>query len=467
MNLTLAQIDEALAKEKWPAISPWWQRVFDRVEEIKPRNVVVRGGRRGGKSSNLCGKVAIREVLSEDHEVPPGDVGYFAIISADKEQAQDRLDTCHKALSALGIAHRKTANEITLTDRNVGIKCFAATLQAVVSFTCIGFLADEMARWRDKDTGDNPAKQIVTSLRATMATMPNARGWYVSAPWSTLDYHHEMVEQGDSKAQLVFHGATWEMNPTLTEEMTHDLEPDYASWQREYAAVPMASDETKFFAAEFIDAAVNNKIEFVPDRFAAGSDFAFRRNSSALSVLSVSGEEKSLRFKLLCDEERIPGKKALVPSETIEEFARIAANHGCESIACDLHYIETVREVTDDMSLELVEFPTSNEGIAKAYIRLRVLLSRGQANLSMASPTLIAQLKETTVQPTQTGMTIKNKTVGSAHGDRVSGLVCAVFSSERSSQRRGGAAVGSRRYANDRNAVHEAPQLSDYAPHDD
>jgi phage terminase large subunit-like protein len=390
-------------------------------------------------------------VLSDKHEIPPGDTGYFAILSADKDQAQERLETCHEALKALGIAHRKTATEITLADKNVGIKAFAATTTAVVSFTCIGYICDEMARWRDKDTGANPAKQIVTSLRATMLTMPSAIGFYVSAPWSTLDLHHEMVEAGDTKTQLVFVAPTWIANPTITEQQTRDLEPDEQSWSREYAAIPMSSDESKFFSAEFIDAAAKPKpapFTRFGDRTVAGGDFAFRKNSSALAVLRKSAQ----RMSVIVDAERIPGIKPLVPSETIEDLATIAIAHGADSIACDLHYIETVRETVDDLELPLLEFPTQSDEIAAAYIRMRVLISRGMLDLSKASPKLITQLKNTTAQPTQTGLAIKNKVVDGAHGDLVSALVCAMWAADKDPPD-GNLSAGTRRFTRT-----EAPQ---------
>lgn len=458
MNLSIRQIDDALADVKWPNISPWWWSVIDAVYLTAVRNVVIRAGRRAGKSSTICGKIAVHEVLSDKHVVPPGDVAYFAIISADKDQAQERLDTCHKALKALGVAHRKTANEITLTDRNVGIKCFAATLQAVVSFTCIGYLADEMARWRDRDTGENPAKQIITSLRATMATQPNARGWHVSAPWSTLDEHHAMVVAGSSDAQLVFEAATWVANPTLTEEATHLLEPDFPSWSREYAGVPMPSDETKFFAAEFIDAAVNYKHTMMPpERTVAGADFAFRRNSSAMVALNVLG----VRFEVRTVEERVPGVRPLVPSKTITELCTIAEECGADSVACDLHYIETVRETTDALEMPLLEFPSDSDGIVKAYIRTRVLLAEGKLGLARAMPKLLQQLKETTSKPTQNGMTLSNKVVDGAHGDLVSALVCAVWAADQTPLP-GRIGAGDRRFA--RVEVADPSELTDLPP---
>lgn len=438
---TLKQIDDALVASGWPPVSPRWWEVLDKVYSSRQRNVVGRWGRRGGKSSTIAGRVALFEILSGRHEVPPGDVGYFAILSADKDQAKERLDTCAKALTAIGIVHRKTATEITFKEDSpyarMGIKAFAATTSAVVSFTCIGFMCDEMAHWRDKDTGANPASAILKLLRPTMATMKNAKGWYVSAPFSTIDLHHKMFTKGETQSQLVFFGTTPEMNPTLTDEMIVELEEDEPTRKNAYYCIPISADETKFFPASFIDLAVSTPppLKGKPSRTAAGADFAFRRNSSALAVLDKfeaaipiqrrKATVMASALRIVADEERIPGELALVPSTTISDLCGIAQMLGADSVACDLHYIETVREETDELEMPLLEFPTDTKEISNAYVRFRVLLTERRVDLSEASPRLIKQLKETTQKPTQSGLSIMNKTTSDgAHGDRVSALIC-------------------------------------------
>lgn len=433
----LREIDDRLAEVGWPRISPWWWRVITEFYESGVLGCVITGGRRGGKSSVIAGKIACAELLTMVtnergearplHDVPPGDIGYFAMVSAEKPQAKARVNTTKKALAALGYELAKdNTEEIVIKGMRLGVLAVTASLQGVVSFTCIGALLDEMALWKDGEDDANPAEEVVKSLKPTMATMRNARCWYVSAPWAEMGLHYEMSQAGDTQTQRVFQGATWEMNPTLTEADTHLLEEDYPSWQRGYAAIPMAADESKFFSADFIEAAHKRSFELTrPERIDAGGDFAFRRNSSALAVLAREGE----RFELRAAEERIPGKRPLVPSETITDLAAIAVAKGAESISCDLHYIESVREVVDAIDLPLAEYPT-NENAAN-YVRLRVLLAKGAIDLSRAPKKLIAQLKETTGKPLDGGgLSIKNKTVAGAHGDLVSALVCALWGIE-------------------------------------
>lgn len=416
----IAEIDRRLVAAGWDPITPFWWDVIRRSRGYK--NVVIRGGRRGKKSTHVC-IIAVSEALNPKHKEPPGDIAYFGIVSAVKDQAVDRIRTCAKILDVLQIPHKALTERITLSERNIGIRAFVATLKGVVSFTAIGLLCDEMARWQDPDNGANPAREVMGSLKPTMATMKQSTAWYVSSPWATLDLHHEMFERGTTRSQVVFYAPTWEMNPNLTEEETHALEEDEATWEREYKAIPMSGDETKFFSASFVDACALASAGGMVDRTAAGGDFAFRRNSSAIVVLDKLGK----KLRVVIAEERAPGLKPLVPSETMQELIGIASEHGADSIACDLHYIESVREVTEVIDMPLLEFPTAQSEILKAYVRVRVLIAKGWIDLSRAPKLLLQQLKETSEKPTENSISIKQKTKGKKHGDMVSAFVCAVW----------------------------------------
>ena len=421
----LLGIEKVLTEAGWPPMSPKWHDVLLQVCWTAIMHIIGEFGRRAGKSSTLCGKWIPCELTPELHQVPPGDVGFFAIISADKDQAQERLDTVHKALVALNVPHRKTANEILLTECNLGVKCFAATTSAVVAFTCIGFLCDEMAMWTDKDSGANPARKIIEALRPTMATMPNAKGWYVSASWSDETLHAEMVDAGTTKSQLAFKGTTPEFNPTLTDEKIRLLEPDEPTRRRAYYNERIAQGETSFFPWAYILAASKTQILGIADKTSAGGDFAFKKNSSAVSVASsVNG---GIRVESV--EERIPGKEPLKPSATMRELVGMAQVYGADSIAADLHYFESLREVTEEFSIPLVSFPSDADGISQAYIRFRVKLSEGLVDLTQVPERVLKQLKNTKQKPGD-GAVLKiihpTESDGS-HGDCAASLICATW----------------------------------------
>ena len=76
----LAEIDEQLVSRGWPAMSHWWRETLAKFYASGKRQLVLRVGRRGGKSSTLC-RVAVAEALYGAHVIPPGDVGVVAIVS--------------------------------------------------------------------------------------------------------------------------------------------------------------------------------------------------------------------------------------------------------------------------------------------------------------------------------------------------------------------------------------------------
>jgi hypothetical protein len=86
------ELDALLVSRGWPAISPWWQETIERFYESSKRQLVVRVGRRGGKSSTLC-RVAAVEAIYGAHDIPPGDVGVIPIVSVSRDEATQRLRT--------------------------------------------------------------------------------------------------------------------------------------------------------------------------------------------------------------------------------------------------------------------------------------------------------------------------------------------------------------------------------------
>ncbi len=459
INETLAGIREG-GRKVWPDMSSFWVKTIALCYFANRRNQIFRVGRRGGKSSSIC-RVAIYEATEGEHEIPAGDTGVFAIISALLPQAKDRIKTLIALCKALDIPHKATQTEIKFEWRNTEIRCFAATKEAVVSFTSIGAICDEEALWKDEE-GSNPAAEILENLRPTMATMPHAKLWHISAPWSTLDVHYQAFERGLQPDQICFYAPTWEANPTITEAQSHELEPDEQTWERQYKAIPAAADETKFFNATLIDAARKVYLQTPEADTKAGADFAFRKDSAACCV--VSGTTEFVRLE--AEKSWTPrGGKPLIPSEIISEACKLATDSNADGICADLHYIESVREETEAIDIQLIEFPTDSERIGKAYVRLRVMLARGRLDLSKASDKLIAQLKETTVIFTQTGMHVKNpRSKALGHGDIVSALVAGAWALG-GSKLTGKVAFGKRRIQSARHTPQEG-EWNDLPPTD-
>jgi hypothetical protein len=243
-------LERALTAHKFPAMTPWWRSTIARFYSSGRRQLVLRVGRRGGKSSTLC-RIAVLEALYGDHHVPAGDIGVVAIVSVSRDEASQRLRTIRAILDALGIAYRPIEHGIELDGRKVAFKTFVASVAGVVGFTGVCVLCDEVCRWRDSDTGANPATEVLASLRPSMAGQPSARIFLSSSPLAMLDAHYDAFELGETEHQCVAHAPTWISRPSLTEEALHHDEPNERIFGREYAAIP-SGNVSEVFSAELI-----------------------------------------------------------------------------------------------------------------------------------------------------------------------------------------------------------------------
>lgn len=237
-------LDASLVEAGFEPTSPWWleqlRQVFSRHSRRALRRWIIRAGRRGGKSSTLC-RLAVLIALFGEWSVPPGDTAVIAIVSVKTDEAAARLRTIKSILSALGLRFDERGTELELRgERPLLFKVFPCNVDSV-GFTSVLVIGDEVARWESRDTGANPAQEVIGSLAPTMATQPTAFMVLSSSPWSTDDFHAKCFDQGDTATQLVSHAPTWIANPTITEAETHELEPDERVWAREYAAVPGAT----------------------------------------------------------------------------------------------------------------------------------------------------------------------------------------------------------------------------------
>lgn len=279
-----AELDAAWARVGGPGVPRWWA---EWVRGWRRRRCeVVRVGRRGGKSSTGLCRCAVVEAVFGDHEVPVGDCGVVAIVSCDRREAVARIKTCGEMLDALGIlngvecdgTHGVTSRkslaesiELVVHGKPRAIRVFTATVGGVSGFTSICALGDEVCKWRDNDGLAN-ADAVISSLRPTMATQPNAVMMLCSSPWLQGDAHSQLFDRGDTEHQRASYAPSWVANPTLgvcpvcaagvghgcdhdveryesAKQATLALEPDEREWRREYEAIPMDDAASAWFPA--------------------------------------------------------------------------------------------------------------------------------------------------------------------------------------------------------------------------
>ena len=434
----LLKNDEILQRRHFPPLSPWWKRTLKAFYDNPRQRLVVRVGRRGGKSSTLC-RVIVAELMYGDHNVTPGDIGVFACISVKKAKARERLHTIKSILSALKVEHVHRGDEIRIKNRPLAARVYAASFRTAVGMTCVGIVCDEVARWRDEDTGANPAKEVLASVRPSLATMVNSHEFLSSSPWSTLDAHYEAYELGNTTEQLVAHAPTWVANPTISEERCEQLEPDELTREREYGAVPMKAGLSSFFDGNAIEDAIDQEMEcpvrpVAGQKMTAGADFGFKRDSSAVAV--VAKDQDGHMHRLIDYMELKPRpNEPLKPSETVAAFASVLKRNHLRSLMADHHYREAVSEYLKQSNMGLVAAPGGALGNMKVYVNARSLMHQGRIRIP-DHPQLRRDLLEIQHRPTPNGglRIILPKRAGGGHADLVSAFVLALY-------QRGGAGV--------------------------
>lgn len=243
----LWQLEETLVAAGFPPLPQWWRHEIARFYRSGKRRWVVSKGRRVYASTGAAPRLGVAEMLFGEHPHLPGTPPLtYAFLSVKLDEAAKRLRGVTAILDVLGEPYVTRAETVELANRPAVFSVVAANLRTAVGDTVAFAWCDEVSRWRDSETGANPAHEIIGSLAPALATLPDAKLFLVSSPLSKDDFHAKAFALGETPAQCVSFGATWEINPHLTEEQTHELEPDYKTWRREYAAIPQEGASPAF-----------------------------------------------------------------------------------------------------------------------------------------------------------------------------------------------------------------------------
>jgi hypothetical protein len=242
----LDALDHLLVEAGFPAMTSWWRETLGAFYASGRRQLVLRVGRRGGKSSTLC-RVAVASALFGEHEIPPGDIGVVAFVSVRREEATERLRTIRAILDALGVTHRPIEGGVELVDRPIAFRVYTASVAGVSGFTCVAAFCDEVSKWKDADSGVNPAREVLAGLRPTLAGQAHARLFLSSSPMGRQDAHAVAFDAGDTDFQLTASAQTWIARPSLTEAECRALEPDEDVFRREYGIQPFDGSASGIF----------------------------------------------------------------------------------------------------------------------------------------------------------------------------------------------------------------------------
>lgn len=442
----LLWLDDALVRRGWPAVAPWWMETLRDFWASQKRWLLLRVGRRGGKSSTLC-RVAVIEALFSRRQISPGDVGVWAIFSVDRAEASGRLTTIKAILTALSVDHTTSSylgrERVSLPDaygNPIEFRVYPATVGAASGFTAIGATCDEEAKWKDEKTGSNPAAEVLRALRPALATLEGAHGYRCSSAFGEQGTHYQDVERGDTDlhhvaklGESVYHvredliavsksedeqGAemiiahaedltkdsasipTWISNPTKTARGLRVEEPDLATWLREYASKSLGSSGSSFFDGYRLSQA----LEIDPPPHAedgdchAAIDTGSKANACALAI--VSSKKGFFTPVYLREWIPAPGNPLDLDRVVLPEMAGIARDRGCQEWHTDTFYGPSVELRGGECGL--TTHYVSSDAFEALYEPVRRALNRGQLALKGCEE-LVRQLRLVRATPGEGG----------------------------------------------------------------
>jgi hypothetical protein len=369
-------LDRALTAKGFPEVSAWWMSAIERIYQSGRRSAVLRVGRRGGKSSTLS-RVAVCEALYGGHVIPPGDIGVVAIVSVNKTEAAERIRLVKAILDALGVKYRPIDAGIELVDRPIAFRVYAATVSGVSGFTSIVAFCDEVSKWRDADTGSNPAREVLASLRPTLAGQPNAKIFLSSSPVGTDDAHARAFASGETDFQTVHFAETWIARPSLTEAECAELEPDEETRAREYGAKPFDGTVSGLMTgAELLACTRRGALTLPPVPgavYLAAQDPATRSNGWTLAVGRLLDGGR-LQVVLAVEWRAVRGT-SLDTDEVFGNIGRILRTYGIRELYSDQWSFDALRSPATRAGIELVQ---SASGAASNLVRFDALRRRVQ-----------------------------------------------------------------------------------------
>lgn len=409
-------LESRLVSRGWPPMSPWWRKTFTDFYRSGKKQLVVRAGRRGGKSSSIS-RIGVLEALYGQHKIPPGDIGFVPVVSTKKAEAQQRLFTITGILTTLGVKHTVKDDTIYVKGLPVAFRVFTASIAGVSGFTSIFVFCDEVAKWRDADTGANPASQVLTSIRPTMATQREARMVLSSSPFSVLDAHYDAFEAGDSDHQMVAYAPTWEANPSLTETDTLALEPDGHMWAREYKAVPQTETEDSLLTQAEYDRCVRKGPLVLPysplHSYVATMDPATRGDRWTL-VIGTSSKQKTVVAKARYWQ----GSRSapLDPRTTLRDILADLREYKIDEVWTDQYHGDSLRALGEDIGLNVTVVPSTHKDKIELYEALKTDVAAEQLEFPPDAD-MRADLLSIRRCITRSGFTIDLPHVGGRHCD--------------------------------------------------
>lgn len=408
------------------------------------RVIVAVVGGRGGKTYLLIALRLVWGMLVRDlSPLAPGEQAFATVVAPNDNLRQQSINfalgACRSKPELLALMRLPKGTKPDAIVSEFGL--YRADFDRIVTFrgavaTHAGYdvrgkwhtdlALDECAFFRDSSAKVND-KAIYEAGIARI--LPDGQAILGSTPWAKagLLYEFHRDNYGKPDTALVAHAPTLMLNPTPTNQdlVAAEMKRNPENAEREYGAKFMETGTTVFFESTTVDASlVDAPFVLEPgDIIAAGADFGFRSDSSALFLVALRGAE----LHVFQGVEERPGEEPLKPSQTVASFAAAIAGR-CGSLMADGHYREAIAELLEKHDLAYIPAPTQP---AETYVRARMLLREKRVKIHPLEcrERLVQQMREVHGKPTSGGgMSIVHpRWATGGHGDLVAALVLALW----------------------------------------
>ncbi len=410
-------------------------RIFGEDVPMGRRRVVAAiCGRRAGKSFVFVALRLLHGMLVRElPELPAGTRAVSMIIAPRDSMRMEVIRYARGAieskpeLRAMVVAQTAESFELRRPD---GKHVFFETGVATAGGTAargrwfIDFSLDECCFFRDNAFKVNDDELYNAG---SSALLPGGQVLLTSTPWGESGLLYRFWKERPPSA-AVAHAPTLLLNDSpVTRAIVEDAEArDMDTAKREFHASFMTSGTTVFFESGAVDAAITDEpFALQPgDLIAAGADFGFRADSSALVMVAL----RSGVVHVFDGDEQRPGPDhPLKPSQTVRAFASKIAGR-CSYLVADQHYREAIAEHLESVSLNYVPAPTQP---ADTYVRARMKMRELSVKIHPLPfrDRLIQQLREVHGKPTSGGgMSIVHpRWATGGHGDIAAAFVLALW----------------------------------------
>lgn len=409
------------------------------VDTLARQIVIAVCGARGGKTRTLIALRILYGALTRDlGGLGKGEEAFGLIVAPRLPLAKQALRYISGEIAAnaylSALVERENAESITLRREDGGVVTIIvmpATAKGTalrgMSLTDAAF--DESAFFRDSDY---QISDVELFKAVSPRVMMGGQMIIASTPWakSGLLWDYFDANFGKPKTAIAVHAPSLALRYDKKLEMLIELErqrdPDNA--RREYDAEFLTTGTGAYFDADRIDGCIDAELDSACDWhggriYAAGADFGFVNDSSALVVVEFDGQ----RYRTVAIVELRPDNGALVPSEVVACFAMVLKRFGLRHVVSDIHYREAIRELLKDHDIDLISAPEGRYGKTESYARAKSMMHEGRVRIP-CNQKLIRQLKDIRSRPTTGGgMIIESPRRNGGHGDIVSAWVLAMW----------------------------------------